>query len=165
MERQECKTEILRLLQQNARMPETEIAERLDVSEESVSELIREMEESRTIIGYHAFVNEAYLHTEGVRAVIEVQIAPEREGGFDRLALSISKFPEVRSAYLVSGQYDLRVEVTGSTLEEVARFVSSKLATLEGVKSTATHFMLKKYKEAGFILQRDEEHERLKITP
>ena len=101
-----------------------------------------------------------------VRAVIEVRITPERSGGFNRLAERISRFDEVESCYLMSGGYDLLVFVTGSSLQKVAGFVSEKLATVEGVLSTATHFMLRSYKEQGFLMDvKSEENERLKVTP
>ena len=165
MNRTELKQEILKLLQHNARISNHEIGERLEITPDESRELIAEMEKDRVIIGYHTFVNEDVLPERKVLAIIEVHVTPERDGGFDRFAKKVSKFPEVRSVYLVSGQYDLRVEVIGKTLEEVATFVSSKLASMEGVQSTATHFMLKKYKEAGFVLEKDEAYERLKVIP
>jgi DNA-binding Lrp family transcriptional regulator len=100
-----------------------------------------------------------------VRAVIEVKITPERGGGFDRLAERIAKYAEVHSCYLMSGSYDLLVIVEGNTLREVASFVSQKLATIQGVLSTATHFMLKPYKEQGVLMVREKNEERLAVTP
>jgi DNA-binding Lrp family transcriptional regulator len=101
-----------------------------------------------------------------VRAVIEVRITPERGGGFNRLAGRISKFEEVESAYLMSGGYDLMVIVNGTSLQKVAAFVSEKLSTIEGVLSTATHFMLRSYKEHGFLIEgKAEENDRLKVAP
>jgi DNA-binding Lrp family transcriptional regulator len=94
-----------------------------------------------------------------------VKVRPERDGGFNNIAKRLSKFPEIVSLYLVSGGYDLQLEVKGDTLQNVAEFVSRKLATIDGVISTATHFLLKKYKESGKILHDEDEYERLKITP
>ncbi|MBR2964787.1 MAG: Lrp/AsnC ligand binding domain-containing protein, partial [Lentisphaeria bacterium] len=96
---------------------------------------------------------------------IEVRVRPEREGGFDRIARRLSNFPQVTALYLMSGGYDLMLEVRGADLNEVASFVSSKLATIDGVLSTATHFLLKKYKESGVMLLEEEHDERLKIVP
>jgi len=159
------KLKILDLLQKNARIPQREIADRLQLSEEEVTVLIAEMEADRTILGYHALVNQEALDTTAVRAIIEVQVRPERDGGFDRVARQLAKFDEVTDVTLVSGGYDLRLEVVGESLQEVALFVASKLAPLDGVRATATHFLLKKYKEAGFALHEDEDYERLKVTP
>ncbi len=156
--------QILALLQKNARIETREIAERLAVPEETVSRLIAEMERERTILGYYALIREDAPEDGKVRAVIEVSVRPERDGGFDHVARRVARFPEVRTVYLMSGGYDLALEVEGSSLREVAFFVASKLAPLEGVTSTATHFLLKKYKEAGFLLDEEEDHERLKIS-
>jgi len=163
--RKELRRKILRLLERNARMPTAEIADRLAVPVERVEEIIREMEKDRTILGYYALINEDAPEDGGVRAIIEVEVQPERDGGFDRIADMITRFPEVRTAYLVSGRYDLLLEVVGPSLREVAFFVARRLAPIEGVKSTATHFLLKKYKEAGFNLTEEEPYERLKISP
>ncbi len=160
------KAQILPLLQRNARMPEQEIADRLQTTPETVAKLIQEMEKDKTILGYHTFVNEAKTGQAGrVRAIIDVEVQPERDSGFDRVARAIGMFPEVQTVNLVSGQYDLRVEVVGDTMQDVAFFVASKLSSLEGVRATATHFLLKKFKESGFILQEEEKHERLKVVP
>ena len=97
--------------------------------------------------------------------MIEVKVTPEREGGFDRIAGRISKFPEVEALYLMSGGYDLLVFVSGTNLKEVAAFVSARLATMEGVVSTATHFMLKTYKELGVLMEVKDEQERLQVSP
>ena len=164
MERSELKAKILALLERNARMSTAEIAARLTCAEETVAELIGELEKEHVIMGYSAIVSDLAKSSE-VRAIIEVEVQPERDTGFDRLAERLGKFPEVRSMYLVSGRYDLRLEVVGSSLQEIATFVASKLACQNGVKATATYFMLKKYKEAGIPLSGGEEHERLKIVP
>jgi DNA-binding Lrp family transcriptional regulator len=161
----DTKRKILHLLQSNARTSNREIGDRLQMSETDVARLIAEMEQDCTIMGYHALVNQEALHDAPVRAIIEVEVQPERDGGFDRIARMVGRFAEVTDVYLVSGRYDLRLEVVGDSLQEVAFFVASKLAPLEGIRGTATHFLLKKYKEAGFALEKDEEYERLKVTP
>ncbi len=165
MTNEDLKKAVIGLLQKNARIGESEIADRLRSDPETVARLIREMEGDGTIIGYHALVNDELAGNGEVRALIEVQVLPERDGGFDRVARAIGRFREVRSVYLVSGQYDLRVEVTGETLQQVALFVASRLAPIDGVQATATHFMLKKYKESGFSVEKDEDYERLKVSP
>ncbi len=156
---------ILNLLMHNARISHSEIAERLYTSEKQVEDSIKEMEKQGIIRGYTAILNDDAIKNSQVRALIEVSVTPERDGGFNRIAQRISKFPEVTDVYLVSGNYDLMVEVKGESLQEVASFVHSKLATIDGVKSTATIFRLKKYKEAGKIMDGEETYERLKVTP
>ena len=110
-------------------------------------------------------VNTDQLDVELVRAVIEVKVTPEREGGFNRIAERVSKFPEVESVYLMSGTYDLMAVVTGRNLKEVAFFVSEKLATIAGIISTGTHFMLKTYKNNGVLMEAEKTDERLKVSP
>lgn len=157
--------EILRLLTKNARMSVEEIADRLSTDSESVAATIKKLEDNNVIKGYIIVVNEEELEEHQVKAMIEVKVTPDRSQGFDNVAKRISKFPEVTNVYLVSGGYDLRIEVVGQNLQEVALFVSSKLSTIDGVISTVTHFLLKKYKQAGVIIHNEEENERLKISP
>lgn len=159
------KTQIVQLLRENARIDNGEIAERLGMSREDVDSLIKDMEKDRTIFGYSTIVNEENLGEDTVHAIIEVEVAPERDAGFDRVARFISGFPEVRTVQLLSGGYDLSLEVTGDSLQDVAFFVASKLSLIAGVRSTRTHFLLKKYKEAGFVRHEEEEYERLKVAP
>ena len=161
----ELKHQLIDLLKGNARLSAEQIADRLATSPQKVEKLIQEMEADGTIIGYCAVINEDFDGGDDVRAIIEVQVEPERDGGFDRVARTICKFDEVQSVYLVSGQYDLRLEVVGETLQEVAAFVASRLAPIEGIRATATHFLLKKYKVAGFRSEKDEDYERLKVSP
>ena len=164
MDKIELKKKVVSLLSRNARMSDREIADRLGVSEGEVHAAIANLEEERAIVGYAAVVSEKFV-TDEVRAIIEVAIQPERDTGFDNIAERLSRFPEVKSAYLVSGKYDLRLEVVGKSLQDVASFVAGKLASQDGVKSTATYFLLKKYKEAGIQFAKEEKHERLKIVP
>lgn len=165
METTEIKKRILEHLRANARITNAELAERLDVDEEAVAQTIRDLERSHTIMGYSALCNEDNLEDRPVRALIEVEVQPEREGGFDRTARRISKFSEVKAVSLLSGSYDLLLEVTGTSLHEVASFVAEKLSPMEGIRATRTHFLLKKYKQAGFALHEEEDHERLKVVP
>ncbi len=137
----------------------------LGITESEVRSRLQHLESSRQIVGYRAILNEEVLDRELVRAVIEVRITPERGGGFDKLAERIAKYSEVRSCHLMSGGFDLLVEVEGANLREVASFVSEKLATLQGVLSTATHFVLRAYKEQGVLMQRQAEDERLAVAP
>lgn len=142
-----------------------QLAQMLNISEGEVAATIRKYEQENVVLGYRTILNEELLGLENVRAVIEVKITPEREGGFNRLADRIAKYSEVTSCYLMSGGYDLLVFVEGKNLREVASFVSEKLATIQGVLSTATHFMLKPYKEQGVLMTRETNEERLAVTP
>lgn len=159
------KKQLLRLLSANARMSLEDMAERLDSTTGAVAAAIQELEETNEIIGYCALIEESVLPEAAVKAIIEVRIRPERDGGFDRIAQRLSKFPQVTSLYLMSGGFDLMAEVRGETLNDVAMFVARKLATIDGVLSTATHFLLKKYKEAGKLYHEEESNERLQVTP
>src|SRR2546426_7573481 len=156
---------LLKLLRENAAVKPAQLAVMLKLPEAEVLAKIKEHEANHIILGYRAILNEEKLGVETVRAVIEVKITPERGGGFDRLAERIAKYSEVSSCYLMSGGYDLLVVIEGKNLREVASFVSEKLATIQGVISTATHFMLKPYKEQGVLMSHEENEERLAVTP
>jgi DNA-binding Lrp family transcriptional regulator len=156
---------LLELLQSDARLSVGQMAERLARTEAEVEASLRELEGSGTLLGYHAVVDREKLDGGAVTALIEVRLTPERDGGFDRIARRIARFDQVSSCYLMSGGYDLAVVVEGDDLREVARFVSEKLSTLEGVISTATHFQLKVYKQSGFLAAERHEDERLPVTP
>jgi len=156
---------LLRLLRDNATLKPDQLALMLNLTEAEVSAQIQAYEKDRVILAYQTVLNEEKLGVDAVRAVIEVKITPEREGGFDRIAERIAKYGEVRSCYLMSGAYDLLVMVEGESLRDVAMFVSQKLATIQGVLSTATHFMLKPYKEQGVLMQREANEERLAVSP
>jgi DNA-binding Lrp family transcriptional regulator len=136
----------------------------LDIGEDEVKARIAEYERSGVIRGYQAVVNTDRLDVDLVKAVIEIKVTPEREGGFDRVAARVSRFPEVESLYLMSGTYDLLAVVVGKDLKEVALFVSEKLATIEGIVSTATHFLLKTYKDRGLLMEAEKQHERLQVS-
>ncbi|MGC3988666.1 MAG: Lrp/AsnC family transcriptional regulator [Chthoniobacteraceae bacterium] len=156
---------LLKILKTNAQTPLADIARELDLSEEAVKERILDLETEGLILGYQAVLDPEKTSNGDVTALIEVKIAPERGGGFDRLASRIAKFEEVQSCYLMSGGYDLLVVVEGGSLREVARFVAEKLSTIKGVLSTATHFRLKAYKENGAMLQRPAKAARLAVAP
>jgi DNA-binding Lrp family transcriptional regulator len=157
--------ELLRILQANALESRVNIARMLGLTDAEVASRISDYEKSGVIRGYQAILNEDQLDQDKVTAVIEVKVTPQREGGFDTIAERISRFPEVRSAYLMSGTYDLLLFVEGRTLREVAGFVSERLSPLEGVLSTSTHFMLKTYKRLGVMMRTETSDERLTVSP
>lgn len=157
--------DLLKLLRDDASLTPAQIASRLGREEREVESQIKSLESEGVILGYRTILNEDKLKVDLVRAVIEVKITPEREGGFDRLAARIAKFDEVRSCYLMSGGYDLMVVVEGRDLKAVSSFVSEKLATIQGVISTVTHFMLKPYKEQGVLMAGEYSDEKLSVAP
>ena len=157
---------IVKLLLEGGSLNPAQMAQVLNLSEAELNGQLDALKRDRVLLGFRPVLNLALEDAELVRAVIEVRITPERGGGFNRLAERISKFDEVESCYLMSGGYDLLVFVNGASLQKVAAFVSEKLSTIEGVLSTATHFMLRSYKEHGFLLGgKVEETERLKVAP
>src|SRR5512140_771686 len=157
--------ELLKILQTNALESPENIGRMLGISAAEVKNRIGQYEKEGVIRGYQAILNEDRLDLDKVTAVIEVKVTPQREGGFDTIAQRISRFPDVRSAYLMSGTYDLLLFVEGRTLREVAAFVSERLSPLEGVLSTSTHFMLKTYKRFGVLMHQESSDERLSVTP
>jgi DNA-binding Lrp family transcriptional regulator len=162
---EQFKIRIIELLKEDARRSPSLIAIMLGTSEAEVAEAIRELEEANVIVKYATVVNWAKVDDDKVTALIEVQITPERGRGFDAIAERIYLYPEVKSVYLMSGAYDLLVEIEGKTLKEVASFVSNKLSPIDRVLSTKTHFILKKYKQDGIIFENHEEDPRLLISP
>lgn len=158
------KKRLLNILERDASLSIASLATRLNCSEDAVRLLINELIADRQIIGYKAILPESDT-SDTVEAMIEVKVAPRREGGFDTPAKRIARFPEVTDLSLVSGSCDLFVMVKGSSLHEVAAFVAEKLATIDGVISTATTFQLKKYKVSGRLLEDTEATERLAICP
>ncbi|OPX90979.1 Lrp/AsnC family transcriptional regulator [Pelotomaculum sp. PtaB.Bin117] len=157
--------EVLELLESDARLTAGQIATMLGRDEEEVARIIKESEEKKLIQGYFTLINWDKLGAEKVSAMIEVKISPQRDVGFDAVAERIYRFPEVRSVRLMSGAYDLMVMIEGGTMKEVAHFVSFKLASMEYVLSTATHFVLKTYKHHGVIIDDKEEDRRQVIMP
>ena len=157
--------EILKILEKDARTSTQQIATITGLSEAEIEKTIRQAERDQVILKYKAIINWDKLENENVFALIEVKIVPQRDVGFDSIAERIYRFPQAHTVYLLSGTYDLLVIVTGKTIQEVASFVSQKLAPIEGVQSTVTHFMLKKYKEDGEILGAKEELKRQPFVP
>lgn len=150
--------EILELLRENARLSVEDISAMTKRSEDEVKAIIKQLEDDGIIMKYAAIINpeKSGEATDKVRAEIEIQVTPQREHGFDGIADRIWRFPQVKSLYLMSGGYDLKVVIEGETLQDVALFVARKLSTLEGVRSTKTHFFLKTYKENDIIyVQKD----------
>ena len=160
------KDKILKNLAQNARLSSKDLAAMLDSSPEEIKAMIQEMEEQGIICGYPTLINWDKTGDERVTAVIEVKTAPERGRGFDKIASRIYQFDEVKDVYLMSGNFDFTVIIDGSSMKEVARFVTQKLAPMESVVSCATYFVLKKYKEHGIPLEKIKDtDERQLITP
>lgn len=153
-------TEILEVLEKNSRLTEEQIAVMLGKSVEEVRETIRQLEADNIIVGYNTLVNWEKTDKESVTALIEVKVTPQRGEGFDKVAERIYRFPEVKACYLMSGGFDLTVIIEGKTMKEVAYFVAERLAPLESVLSTATHFVLKKYKDKGTIFEEKHRDDR-----
>ncbi len=151
---------ILQMLENDARLTSEQIATMLQKEEGDIKKAINEYEKNGVIVGYQALIDWDKTDREYVSAVIEVKVVPQRDKGFDRIAEKIYHYDEVKSLYLMSGSYDLQVIIEGRTLKEVAQFVAQKLATLEYVTSTATHFVLRKYKDMGVIYEAPEVDER-----
>lgn len=157
--------EILNIIENNSRIDTKELAVLTGVQELDVVNEMADMEKAGIICGYHTLIDWEKTDIDTVTALIEVRVTPQRGQGFDNIAERIYKYPEVRSVYLISGGYDLMVILEGKSLREVSTFVSDKLSTLDTVLSTATHFILKKYKDHGTIFNREQEDEREMITP
>ena len=157
--------QILKAIEKNSRISIKELAVLLGEEEINVANEIAAMEAEGVICGYHTLINWEQTSLEKVNALIEVRVTPQRGQGFDNIAERIYKYPEVDAVYLISGGYDLLVSLEGKSLKAISSFVSDKLSTLDSVLSTATHFVLKKYKDHGTILSKKDEDEREKITP
>lgn len=155
---------LLDILKTNALETPENIGKMLGVSSSEVEAEISRLEKQGVIRGWQAIINENEASNE-VTAVIEVRVTPERDGGFDRIAERVCRYPEVSAAYLMSGGYDLLLFISGKNLLDVARFVSEKLATIKGVLSTATHFRLKTYKQNGILMEQPKQDERLAVSP
>ncbi len=152
-------TNLLDLLNENAQLTAAQISVMLNQPEEKIISQIREYEEKGIIKGYKALINWDKIPKAKVSALIELKVTPKRDTGFDEIAKRVMMFDEVESVYLMAGVYDLAVMVNGSTIQDIAMFVSRRLSTLESVLSTATHFLLSRYKDGGVILVEDEENE------
>ena len=157
--------EILKVIEKNSRIEVKELSVLLGKEEIDVANELKALEEEGIICGYHTMIEWSKTSIEKVNALIEVKVTPQRGLGFDSIAERIYKYPEVTSVYLMSGGFDLMVIIEGKTLQEVAGFVSNKLSTLDTVLSTATHFILKKYKDHGTILTKKYEDTREIVSP
>ncbi len=157
--------EILHVIEKNSRIDLSELAVRIGATEEEVLNEMQTMEEEGVICGYHTMINWEKTPYEKVTALIEVRCTLQRGQGFDGIAERIYQYPEVNSVYLISGGFDLLVTLEGKTIREVSSFVSDKLSTMENVLSTATHFILKKYKDHGTVMTKKDSDERMMITP
>lgn len=156
---------ILKYIEKNARIDLKDLAVMLGISEAELANEIAEMEKEKIICGYHTLINWDGTSEEKVTALIEVTVTPQRGLGFDKVAERIYKFSEVRAVYLMSGGFDFTVIIEGRTMKDVAKFVTEKLAPLEPVRDTSTHFILKKYKDHGTILVENNKDERMLVTP
>lgn len=160
------KKKILDAISKNSRFSTEDLAAMLATDVGTITKEIEEMEEANVICGYPTLINWDQTDCERVTALIEVKVTPQRDMGFNKVAERIYRFEEVESVYLMSGGFDLTVIIEGKSMKEVSRFVSEKLSTLEYVNSTATYFVLKKYKEHGLIMSKEKhESERMLITP
>lgn len=157
--------ELLSILEKNSRIDFKELAVLLGVTEEQVLQEITKLEKENIIAAYHTLINWEKTDIEKVSALIEVKVTPQRGQGFDHIAERIYNYPKVKSVYLISGGYDLLVSLEEKSLKEIAAFVSDKLSTLDSVLSTATHFILKKYKDHGTIINKTTKDEREMFTP
>ena len=166
MEEFKMKTKILELIEQNSRYSAADIALMLGLEEQEVVDSIKEMEKDKIICGYKTLINwDKVEHREVVTALIEVKVTPQRGEGFDKIAERIYRFSEVKAVYLMSGGFDLTVIIEGKTMKEVALFVGQKLAPLDAVLSTGTHFVLNKYKDHGVIFEEIKKDERMIVSP
>ena len=156
---------ILQVIEKNSRIDMKELAIILGCEEIDVANEIAKMEEEGVICGYHTLIDWEKTSLDKVSALIEVRVTPQRGQGFDNIAERIYKYPEVNAVYLISGGYDLLISLEGKSLKEISAFVSDKLSTLDSVLSTATHFILKKYKDHGTVLAKKHEDTREKIMP
>lgn len=156
---------LLDLLRQNARLSDAELAVMLGESEAEVKAQIEALEREGIIMGYSAIINEEKADENGVTAIIEIKITPMKDMGFDDLAHTIMSYEEVDTVFLLSGAYDLSVTITGTSLRKVALFVSERLAVLDGVLSTTTHFVLRRYKEKNHVFNEDSFDDRDMVSP
>lgn len=163
--KKDMREKILQVIEKNSRIDMKELAIILGCEEIDVANEIVKMEEEGVICGYHTLIDWEKTTIDKVSALIEVRVTPQRGQGFDNIAERIYKYPEVNAVYLISGGYDLLISLEGKSLKEISSFVSDKLSTLDSVLSTATHFILKKYKDHGTILAKKHEDTREKIMP
>ncbi|ARK31888.1 Lrp/AsnC family transcriptional regulator [Halalkalibacter krulwichiae] len=158
--------EILQIIESNGRVAVPTLAKMVDLTENEVNQMLKQLEEEKVILSYSAVIDWSKINKqEGVTAMIDVKVTPQRGVGFDEVAERIYRFQEVKALYLMSGAYDLQVVIEGKTMTEVARFVSEKLSTIDTVISTTTHFQLKTYKHDGVVFDQGDEDHRIVVTP
>ena len=157
--------ELLEILEKNSRISVTELASMLQKSEYEIEKEISRLEREKIILSYGALINWERYGDDTVTAIIEINLTPQREVGFDAIAERIYRFDEVRTVYLMSGNFDLLVIIEGKSLKDVANFVATRLSTIEGVTQTRSHFMLKPYKKDGVIINDEEQDRRLVVSP
>lgn len=157
--------DILKLLETDSRLTSKEVAILLNLDEKLVAETIKQLEDEKIIAGYHTIINWEKTDDEYVSAMIEVRVTPQRGQGFDRIAEKIYQFPEVKAMHLISGGYDYLVELKKAPVRQIANFVSSRLSVIDEVQSTATHVVLKRYKDHNIIFVKDDEDKRMVVSP
>ncbi|MFZ7104804.1 MAG: Lrp/AsnC family transcriptional regulator [Peptococcaceae bacterium] len=162
---EELRKELLQLLENDSRLTREQLAGMLNVSQEKIAQVIGQLEQENIILKYHTVINWEKEPSPRVTALIEVNITPQREFGFDKIAERIYRFPQVKSVYLMSGSYDLCVIIEGETMHDISFFVAEKLSPLEHVNGTRTHFVMKRYKEDGVIFSGEEPDKRLVVSP
>ncbi|MGM0836283.1 MAG: Lrp/AsnC family transcriptional regulator [Bacillota bacterium] len=166
MQLTEKELDILQIIEDNGRIDVGVLAKMVELTEEETRNILNQLENQRIIVEYGAIIDwRKVANFEGVTAMIDVKVTPKRDVGFDEIAKNIYRFPEVKSVYLMSGAYDLSVVVEGRSLSQVANFVSERLATLDSVISTTTHFIMKKYKHDGTIFDQGEDDRRIVVSP
>ncbi|MCL1632627.1 Lrp/AsnC family transcriptional regulator [Sporolactobacillus sp. CPB3-1] len=158
--------EVAEILEKDARLSDDDLAKMVNISTDQVRQIVKKLEEDKVIVRYESLVDWTKVDGhQGVTAMIDVKVTPKRDVGFNDVAERIYRYKEVKSVYLMSGTYDLSVQVEGQSVNDVAHFVSQKLSTIEGVISTTTHFVLKKYKHDGTIYDSDDQDRRIVVSP
>ena len=161
----EMNERILKVIEKNSRLTAEEIAIMLGLETDDVVHALKDMEERKIICGYHTLVNWDKANDDEVSAVIELKVNPQRGAGFDKIAERVYHFPEVDAVYLMSGAYDLLVEMRKAPMKDIASFVARRLSTIEEVQSTATHFILKRYKDHGTLFVDEDKDKRMVVSP
>lgn len=161
----EMNERILKVIEKNSRLTAEEIAIMLGLETDDVVHALKDMEECKIICGYHTLVNWDKANDDEVSAVIELKVNPQRGAGFDKIAERVYQFPEVDAVYLMSGAYDLLVEMRKAPMKDIASFVARRLSTIEEVQSTATHFILKRYKDHGTLFVDEDKDKRMVVSP
>ncbi len=157
--------DLLELLEHDARRPVSELASMLHRSEYEVEQQLKELQKNNIILSYNTLINWEKFGDDTVTAIIEINMTPQREVGFDAIAERIYRFDEVRTVYLMSGNFDLLVIIEGKSMKDIANFVATRLSTIEGVTATRSHFMLKPYKKDGIVIENKEKDHRLVVSP